>query len=588
MTSVAADLDSLVAGRVLRQGDAHDPVHASALPGAGVGPAKSAIPGLRDGVEPRARVGVPAWVEAWTPEQRAVADVLLDEMIVLAKAGAALDLRLAMLLAWFKRQDLALIGYSSFTAFCRERVEWRMSWLRRLIRLVECDLELVKAAVCRGLPLTVAVLAPGKVEEDEQALWLLAALRGEVVSERAKGTRRRKRVVLEGRAARVVHRARDLARLVTGRALSDGAADDFILKCWREQVPGEQILAEAQETPPAPEREPLPPWCNEPDPATRLVGAWREPADLEEGLRLLEEVQLARRKRIVRLGECYARMAGERLYRALGFDSLAEMVRQSFSLSVRTLERYRRLAEGLAALPAVGRAVQAGLDSAGADGSAGLDSAGADGRAEEVGAEGASGDAAVGGAGLDLARAGLLLGVARPETEEEWVGVALQTTVLELERATSMARRGLEEEVLAAYRWAMAQTTNTAALGAMQAPEPAPKVMAVHPDLPEAATWFLENVKPEPQRGFGKVKVRDRFVCQNPECGRRSLRAEAHHVVFKSDGGSNEMDNGLTTCGSCHKRMIHTGLVTVERVGDTHVWRYPEGRVVTVFGAAGR
>jgi hypothetical protein len=501
---------------------------------------------------------VPAWVEAWTPGQRAVADVLLDEMIVLSKAGAALDLRLAMVLAWFKRQNLALLGYSSFTAFCRERVEWRMSWLRRLIRLVECDLELVKAAVCRGLPLTVAVLAPGKVEADEQALWLLAALRGEVVAERARGTRRRKRVVLAGRAARVVHRARDLARLVAGRALSDAAADDFILKCWREQVPGEQLLAEARETPPAPEHDPLPPWCNEPDPATRLVGPWREPADLEEGLRLLEEVQRARRKRIVRLGECYAQMAGECLHRALGFDSLAEMVRQSFNLSVRTLERYRRLAERLAALPAVGRAVQAGLDSAGAgesaaevgavDGPAGAEArgavdgaAGAHGSAADVGAAGPSG-----GAGLDITRAGLLLGVAQPETEEEWVRVALRTTVLELERATSMARRGLEEEVLAAYRWAMVQTTNTIALRAMQAPAQALKVMAVHPELPVAAAWFVENVKPEPQRGFGKVKERDRFVCQNPECGRRSLRAEAHHVVFKSEGGSNDLDNGLT------------------------------------------
>jgi hypothetical protein len=521
---------------------------------------------------------VPAWVEAWSPGQREVADVLLDEMIVLAKAGAALDLRLAMLLAWFKRQDLAPIGYSTFTTFCRERVEWRMSWLRRLIRLVECDLELVKAAACRGLPLTVAVLAPGKVEVDEQALWLLAALRGEVFAERTHRPRRKK-VVLEGRAARVVHLARDLARLVTGRALSDAAADDFILECWREQVPGEQILAEARETPPAPEHEPLPPWCNEPDPATRLVRPWREPADLEEGLRLLEEVQLARRRRIVRLGECYAQMAGERLYRSLGFDSLAEMVRQSFSVSVRTLERYRRLAEGLASLPAVGRAVQAGLESAGADeNAAGSGAAGADGDAAEVGAEGA-----IGGGGLDLTRAELLLGVARPETEEEWVRVAMRTTVLELERATSMARRGLEDGVLAAYRWAMGQTTNTTALRAMQAPEPVPKVMAVHPDLREAAEWFLENVKPEPQRGFGKVKERDRFVCQNPECGRRSLRAEAHHVVFKSDGGGNEMENGLTVCGSCHKRGIHTGLITVERVGDTHVWRYPGGRMVTVF-----
>jgi len=50
----------------------------------------------------------------------------------------------------------------------------------------------------------------------------------------------------------------------------------------------------------------------------------------------------------------------------MGFDTLVEMVRQALVLSVRTLERYRRLAEGMAVLPAVADAVKAGLDSAGA------------------------------------------------------------------------------------------------------------------------------------------------------------------------------------------------------------------------------
>jgi len=547
---------------------------------------------------------VPRWVAAWSPGRRVVADVLLDEMIVLGKAGAALDLRLARMLGWFKRQDLAPIGYSSHLAFCRERVEWRDTWIRQLVRLVESDLEVVKAAVCRGgLPLSVAVLAPGKVEAEEQAVWLLAALRGEVVPERSQCAPPRKKVVLEGRAARVVHRARDLSRLVTGQPLSDGAADDFTLECWREQVPGEQLLDEARETPPVQEHPPLPPWGGEPDPATRLVGPWREPADLEEGLRLLDEVQRERRERIVRLGRGYARMAQERLYLAVGFDSLAEMARHALGLSVRTLQRYRRLAEGMASLPAVGRAVEQGLDSAGAEaGAAGLDSAGAeagaaglDSAGAEAGAAGPDGGATVDGAAstegraatLDLARTELVLKVARPETVEDWVRVAQRTTVLDLQRATAMAARGLEAQVLAAYQRAMAQTTNTVALRAMQEPAPAPKVMAVHPDLPEAAAWLLENVKPEPQRGFGKIKERDRFVCQNPECGRRSLRAQSHHLVYRNQGGSDQMENGETVCKPCHLRLIHTGLVSVERVADTVVWRYPGGRAVTVFGVVG-
>ncbi|MBW2254417.1 MAG: HNH endonuclease [Deltaproteobacteria bacterium] len=536
----------------------------------------------------RAYVGVPDWVSAWTPGSRATADALLDEMILLAKAGAALDLRLARVLAWAKRQDLAPIGYSSFTAFCRERVEWRLSWLRQVIRLVESDLEVVKAAVCRGgLQLTTAVRAPGKVASDEQELWLLAALRGEVVPTRPRRAPSRKSVVLKGRAAREVHRARDLARLVVGQPLSNPTADDFVLECWREGASGEQILSKARETPPVPEHPPLPPWCGKPDPATRLVGPWQEPADLKVGLRMLDEVQWARRERIVRLGRCYARVARERLYLAVGFESLAQMVRQSLGLSVRTLERYRRLGEGMAALPALG-------DALGVSGGAARDVAAAgDGGAAANGGAAVNGRAAghqgtppgLGAAAdLDLARAQLVLKVARPETVADWVRLAPRVTVLELQRATAMAGRGLEEEVLAAYEQAMARTTNTVALRAMQAPPPAPTLVAVHPDLPEAAVWFLKNIRPEPQRGFGKVKERDRFVCQNPECGRRTLRAEAHHLVFRSDGGSDEMDNGVSVCRACHLRLIHTGLVSVERKGDADVWTYPGGRVVMVFG----
>ncbi len=106
-----------------------------------------------------------------------------------------------------------------------------------------------------------------------------------------------------------------------------------------------------------------------------------------------------------------------------------------------------------------------------------------------------------------------------------------------------------------------------------------PRHDRVHVDLPKAARWFLENVRLDPQRGFGKVKERDNFTCRNPECGCRNLRVQAHHLHPRSMGGGDELENGITVCKCCHLRLIHTGRIRVTRVGDALVWRYP-GRVV--------
>jgi 5-methylcytosine-specific restriction endonuclease McrA len=61
------------------------------------------------------------------------------------------------------------------------------------------------------------------------------------------------------------------------------------------------------------------------------------------------------------------------------------------------------------------------------------------------------------------------------------------------------------------------------------------------------------------------------------ECGRRTLRAQAHHRVPRSEGGSDALENGDTVCKPCHLRLIHTGRVTVEQVGENHIWWYPGG-----------
>ncbi len=88
-------------------------------------------------------------------------------------------------------------------------------------------------------------------------------------------------------------------------------------------------------------------------------------------------------------------------------------------------------------------------------------------------------------------------------------------------------------------------------------------------------------------RGSDKVLTeaitgRDDWSCRNPECGRRSIRVQAHHIHWRSLGGSDELNNGITLCPVCHLRLVHGGIISVQRQGAALIWRYP-GRVVVAL-----
>lgn len=390
------------------------------------------------------------------PERAREAGETLSHMMDLAAAGRALDLRLARLLSWFKHQDLAPLGYSSFYAFCREKVDWGGTWVRKVLALVESDLQYVKALVCQGrLSMSVAVQAPGRVAPADEMAWLLYVL--DEGDPRHWGPwpdgaeRRGPEVEVQGEDVRVVHEARNLARLCLGWPAPDPVADDFVRECWRARRPGEEVLAQAREAPPAPDGEPPPPWCDEADPATALVGPWQEPAGLQDGLRILEDLLRARRTRVVELGRCYERVAQEKLHLDVEYRSVEEMARKALGMDVRTLQRYRRLAQDMEMMPELGQAV---------------------------------------GQGLDLERAEKVAEIASEETVGDWLEVARRVPVAELGRAVALAGRELQAEVLAAYRAAMAaapEATDSVALRAAQAPQPAPRWDRVHRDQAEAA-----------------------------------------------------------------------------------------------------
>ena len=61
-------------------------------------------------------------------------------------------------------------------------------------------------------------------------------------------------------------------------------------------------------------------------------------------------------------------------------------------------------------------------------------------------------------------------------------------------------------------------------------------------------------------KGFYNIKSavlnRDDYKCQI--CGGKDVRLEVHHIVCRSHGGSNRMDNLITLCSDCHGK-IHNG-----------------------------
>jgi len=60
------------------------------------------------------------------------------------------------------------------------------------------------------------------------------------------------------------------------------------------------------------------------------------------------------------------------------------------------------------------------------------------------------------------------------------------------------------------------------------------------------------NMTTIPPRVRREVLSRDRHRCQAPGCG-RSRFLEVHHIVPRLQGGTNQADNLVTLCGSCHR-----------------------------------
>ena len=70
--------------------------------------------------------------------------------------------------------------------------------------------------------------------------------------------------------------------------------------------------------------------------------------------------------------------------------------------------------------------------------------------------------------------------------------------------------------------------------------------------------------------GFANTKAyvlnRDNYSCQNKGCKTKEKRLEVHHIVFRSNEGSDEPENLITLCKYCHDG-VHDGTVVLKLKG---------------------
>jgi hypothetical protein len=62
------------------------------------------------------------------------------------------------------------------------------------------------------------------------------------------------------------------------------------------------------------------------------------------------------------------------------------------------------------------------------------------------------------------------------------------------------------------------------------------------------------------------VLARDGYTCQHCQGKSKDRRLEVHHILFRSQGGSDEEANLITLCKTCHEG-LHTGTVTLQKSG---------------------
>src|SRR5260370_35957886 len=87
-----------------------------------------------------------------------------------------------------------------------------------------------------------------------------------------------------------------------------------------------------------------------------------------------------------------------------------------------------------------------------------------------------------------------------------------------------------------------------------------------HPEVLQQKWLYQKGIN----YGFANTKAyvltRDGYPCQHCQGKSRDRRLEVHHLVFRSQGGSDEEANLLTLCKTCHDR-LHAGTIILKQKG---------------------
>lgn len=70
--------------------------------------------------------------------------------------------------------------------------------------------------------------------------------------------------------------------------------------------------------------------------------------------------------------------------------------------------------------------------------------------------------------------------------------------------------------------------------------------------------------------GFANTKAyvldRDKYTCQYCKGKSKNNKLEIHHIIFRSNGGSDEQENLITLCKVCHDS-LHRGKIKLDKIG---------------------
>jgi len=90
-----------------------------------------------------------------------------------------------------------------------------------------------------------------------------------------------------------------------------------------------------------------------------------------------------------------------------------------------------------------------------------------------------------------------------------------------------------------------------------------PFKLVYNPEHPDA-------IQEGEQKGYENLRAyilhRDGYKCQNPDCSITSgkyTRLDVHHIVYRSNGGSDSPSNLITLCSRCHTPKNHKGFLLI-------------------------